>query len=748
MLSKIMNKRANKISHAPLMRARTRARLTTVADADASLHEDLLNEFQTHQIELEMQIEALHEVQAALEDLRNRYADLYDISPVGYLTLSLEGRIMEINLAGATLLGVDRSQLIGHPFIAFVAKEDCDRWHQQFMHVRQSCAIESFEFGLIPRSGCAISVQMNFQKDKPISVTGFISDITDRKIADQHLRIAAIAFESQEGMLVTDAATVIQRVNRAFTDITGYGADEAVGKTPSFLSSVHHDANFYASMWRSIKETEAWQGEVWDRRKNGAAYPVWLTVATVKDDLGEITNYVATLTDITKRKEAEEEINNLAFYDSLTRLPNRRLLFDRLNQCQASSARSGKFGALLLIDLDYFKTINDTHGHDVGDLLLQQVAKELSACVREGDTIARLGGDEFVVMFENLGGTAQDAATLTEAIAKKILSALQSTYRIGAVEYRSSASIGVTLFIGSQTSIDDLLKQAELAMYKSKEKGRNTLRFFDPVMQTIVRERAILEAELRKAIVGNQLLLHYQAQVTGTRVTGVEALVRWLHPQRGMLPPLDFIPLAEETGLILSLGNWVLETACIQLAAWASQPDLAHLMIAVNVSAKQIREPDFVAWLLATIVQTGAPPKNLKLELTESLLVDNVEDIIEKMTVLKGEGVGFSLDDFGTGYSSLSYLKRLPLDQLKIDQSFVSDVLVDPNDAAIARTIVALADALGLSVIAEGVETEAQKNFLALHGCHAYQGYLFSRPLPPEEFEAFVRSTRFSISNI
>ncbi len=711
-----------------------------VADAHAPLHEDLLHEFQTHQIELEMQIEALHEVQAALEDLRNRYADLYDISPVGYLTLNLDGRIMEINLAGARLLGVDRSQLIGHPFIVFVAKEDCDRWHQQFMRVRQSSAIESFEFGLVPRNGCAISVQMDFQKDKPISITGFISDITDRKIADQHLRIAAIAFESQEGMLVTDAATVIQRVNRAFTDITGYGADEAVGKMPGFLSSMHHDADFYASMWQSIKDTGAWQGELWDRRKNGEAYPVWLTIATVKDDLGEITNYVATLTDITKRKKAEEEINNLAFYDSLTRLPNRRLLFDRLSRCQASSARSGKYGALLLIDLDYFKTINDTHGHDVGDLLLQQVARELSDCVREGDTVARLGGDEFVVMFENLGGTAQDAATLTETIAKKILSTLQSTYRIGAVEYRSSASIGVTLFIGNQTSIDDLLKQAELAMYKSKEKGRNTLRFFDPVMQTIVRERAILEAELRKAIVGNQLLLYYQAQVTENRVTGVEALVRWLHPQRGMLPPLDFIPLAEETGLILSLGNWVLETACIQLAAWASQPELAHLTIAVNVSAKQIREPDFVARLLATVAQTGADPKNLKLELTESLLVDNVEDIIEKMTVLKETGVGFSLDDFGTGYSSLSYLKRLPLDQLKIDQSFVSDVLVDTNDAAIARTIVALADALGLSVIAEGVETEAQKHFLALHGCHAYQGYLFSRPLPLEELEAFVRS--------
>jgi len=441
-----------------------------------------------------------------------------------------------------------------------------------------------------------------------------------------------------------------------------------------------------------------------------------------------------------KSKSAEKEINSLAFYDPLTALPNRRLLFDRLKQCQVTGNRSEKYGALLLIDLDNFKLLNDTFGHDVGDQLLQQVAQKLTACIRESDTVARLGGDEFIVLLEELDSDLDEAAAMTEIVGEKLLASLKGSFQLGNIEHRSSASIGATLFMGNRTSIEELLKQADLAMYKSKEKGRNTLRFFDPVMQTIVLERIALETDLRKAIEENQLVLHYQAQVVGEgRVTGGEALVRWRHPERGMVPPLDFIHLAEDTGLILPLGNWVLETACDQLAIWASQPALAHLTIAVNVSAKQFREVDFVANVLAIVNRTGASPRMLKLELTESMLVDNVDDIIEKMYDLKAKGIGFSLDDFGTGYSSLSYLKRLPLDQLKIDQSFVRDILVDPADAAIAKTIITLANSLGISVIAEGVETDTQKNFLAREGCHAYQGYLFSRPLPIEDFEQFAR---------
>jgi diguanylate cyclase (GGDEF)-like protein len=444
--------------------------------------------------------------------------------------------------------------------------------------------------------------------------------------------------------------------------------------------------------------------------------------------------------EISRSMAAAEEINQLTNYDSLTLLPNRRLLLDRLKQALASSNRSHKYGVLLLIDLDNFKTLNDTLGHDFGDMLLQQVARRLVTSLREGDTVARLGGDEFVVMLEDLSENVQEAATQAEALGEKILATLNQPYQLSSYEYHSTSSIGVTLFTNHHESVDELLKQADLALYQAKAAGRNTLSFFDPEMQAVVTTRAALEAGLREAILNDQLLLHYQAQVTGERhLTGVEALVRWKHPQRGLVSPAEFIPVAEETGLILPLGNWVLETACSQLAGWATRTDMAHLSIAVNVSASQFHQADFVDQVLEVLHRTGANPQRLKLELTESLLVSNVEDIIAKMTELKRKGVGFSLDDFGTGYSSLSFLKRLPLDQLKIDQGFVRDILIDPNDAAIAKMVIVLAESLGLAVIAEGVETAAQRDFLARQGCHAYQGYLFSRPLPLEEFEAFAK---------
>jgi len=554
------------------------------------------------------------------------------------------------------------------------------------------------------------------------------------------LRIAAAAFESQESMMVTDANSVILRVNKAFTETTGYTAEEVVGRTPQLLYSDRHDADFYRSMWETINRTGGWRGEMWDRRKNGEVYPKWLTITAVKGDDGAVTNYIGTHTDITERKQAEENINKLAFFDQLTGLPNRTLLLDRLNRTSASSTRSGKYGALILIDLDNFKTLNDTLGHDMGDLLLQLVSQRLTECVRDEDTVARLGGDEFVVMLVNLNQVDEVAANEAKAVCEKILLSLNQTYHLKQNVCHSTPSIGATLFKGQDISIDDLLKQADLAMYESKEAGRNTINFFDPVMQAIVIARAALEAGLRTAITHKQFLLYYQPQIAGEgRIIGAEALIRWQHPQRGMVSPAEFIPLAEATGLILQVGQWVLETACTQLAEWASQPGFTNLTLSVNVSAHQFRQPDFINQVLEVLNKTGANPQRLKLELTESLLVKNVDDIIEKMFALKAKGVGFSLDDFGTGYSSLSYLKRMPLDQLKIDQSFVRDVLIDPNDAAIARTVVALAQNLGLGVIAEGVETEEQLKFLASIGCHTYQGYFFSRPQPIDEFQNFVR---------
>jgi diguanylate cyclase (GGDEF)-like protein/PAS domain S-box-containing protein len=474
------------------------------------------------------------------------------------------------------------------------------------------------------------------------------------------------------------------------------------------------------------------------RHKDGSNVTVLATTFAIPGDAGH-SNFVCMDVDITERILAEGKIHELAFYDQLTSLPNRTLLLDRLRQAMAASSRSQCYCALLFIDLDNFKTLNDTLGHDIGDDLLKQVAQRLLHSVREGDTVARLGGDEFVVVLAGLSTDKDLAASAIETASKKILAVFDRSYQLGEISQRSTASVGVTLFQGDKVNTDDLMKQADLAMYRSKDSGRNTWHFFDPAMESNLKERAALEDDLRHGLDDHQLLLHYQAQVDANdKVTGAEVLMRWLHPRRGMVSPGDFIPLAETTGLILPMGQWVLKTACMQLASWATRPERADLTIAVNVSAHQFRHADFVNQVLDVLRQTGANPQRLKLELTESLLVSNVEQVIAKMSALRACGVRFSLDDFGTGYSSLSYLKRLPLDQLKIDQSFVRDVLTDHNDASIARTVVALAHNLGLGVIAEGVETSGQRDFLAQAGCLNYQGYFFSRPLPIDGFEAFL----------
>ena len=474
--------------------------------------------------------------------------------------------------------------------------------------------------------------------------------------------------------------------------------------------------------------------------QSGRTLTLLSTKLPLRHDDGSIYALCGISTDISARKLAEDEIRQLAFFDPLTHLPNRRLLLDRIEQALAASLRHQHQGALLYIDLDHFKDLNDTLGHDFGDLLLRQVAQRLAACVRDEDTIARLGGDEFVVMLTGLDDNAEDAASQAEMIADKLLCTFAQPFDLAGTAHRCTASIGVTLFSDRQSNIEDLLKRADLSMYEAKAAGRNTLRFFDPKMQTAVNQRVALEADLCEAIERGELQLYYQPQMgANDRLCGGEVLLRWQHPRRGLVMPGEFIALAEQTGLILALGRWVLRTTCAQLARWSSLPEMAGITLAVNVSARQFHQRDFVAQVLAALGESGADPRRLKIELTETLRIDNIEDGSSKMTARKSHGVGFSLDDFGTGYSSLAYLKRMPIDQLKIDQGFVRDVLIDPNDAAIAKMIVALADSLGLEVIAEGVETEAQRDFLAMHGCHSYQGYFFSRPLPLASFESYVR---------
>jgi diguanylate cyclase (GGDEF)-like protein/PAS domain S-box-containing protein len=568
---------------------------------------------------------------------------------------------------------------------------------------------------------------------------GWFYDVTDLRHAERELRIAAQAFETQEGIVVTDERGVIIRVNNSFTQMTGYSVEEAVGKKIPALKSGLQQIDFYRNLLRLLLRNKFWQGEMWSKRKNGEVYPEWVTITAVLSEDGKTNNYVAIFSDITERKRTEQQIHQLAFYDPLTNLPNRRLLMDRLQQAFAVSARTGQHGALIFMDLDHFKTLNDTQGHDIGDLLLVEVAKRTSERVRQGDTVARLGGDEFVVVLERLSKNPQEAAAQAELVVEKIRSTLCEAYQLNEITHYSTPSIGIALFLGQQEKIDNLLKHADAAMYQAKAAGRNTIRFYDPTMQAALERRIAMEAELRLAVERGQFELFYQVQVdTQRRPVGVEVLLRWHHHERGLVSPTEFIPLAEETGLIVPIGRWALQAACAQLTLWQSHPLTRHLTLAVNVSAKQFRQTGFVAQMQQILKDSGANPALLKLELTESTVLADVEEAIGKMHELKSLGVTFSMDDFGTGYSSLSYLKRLPLDQIKIDQSFVRDIATDQNDAAIVQTIIAMSDALGLNVIAEGVETEVQLEFLELRGCQTFQGYLFSKPIPLRALEQLV----------
>ncbi|MGY4879438.1 EAL domain-containing protein [Vreelandella aquamarina] len=563
-----------------------------------------------------------------------------------------------------------------------------------------------------------------------------------RAQAQQHqaeLRIAATAFQSHLGMVITDAQGRIIKVNDTFTQITGYREDEVLGENPSMFSSGRHNAAFYKALWSRVAEKGSWEGEIWNRRKNGQVFPEWLTISAVKDNEDRLTHYVATLSDISERKTAEQEIHQLAFYDPLTGLANRRLFLDRMEATIKDIERQSKQGALLFIDLDNFKQVNDTLGHYAGDQLLQRMARELTEVLRDTDTLARLGGDEFAVLIENLGENIDHTVRLAESIAHKLMIAIRRPVEMDNETVLVTGSIGITLLDGSVDGVEGYLQQADMALFQAKEAGRDTLSFFDPAMQAALISRARLETDLRLALANHQWRLVYQPQVDRHgMLIGVEALLRWHHPRRGTISPADFIPLLESTRLINEVGSWVLETACQQLVEWQKRPETAHLNMAVNISPVQFREDSFVPKVLAILRRTGAPADKLKLEVTETLFVDARDDARRKMAYLRNQGVRFSLDDFGTGYSSLAYLAHLPLDQLKIDQSFVREVLDSEANAAIVASTIALAKTLELSVIAEGVETEAQQIWLAEHGCQAYQGYLFGRPMDAAEIEALV----------
>ncbi|MBB5021174.1 EAL domain-containing protein [Desulfurispira natronophila] len=695
-----------------------------------------------------LDITELKEAEEALQQSERRYRDLSELLPLAVFEADAQARLTYVNQAAFKMFGYTQHDLEQGIFIPqTIAPEDHERLQKNMHNLVAKQSEQSNIYTAVRKDGTPFIVRVYVtaivEENRLQGFRGILLDITDQVEAQTQLRIAAVAFESQEAMMVTDANANILQVNQAFSETTGYSAEEVIGKNPRFLQSGYHDETFYEKMWQSITETGMWQGEIWDQRKNGEVFPKWLTISAVRDDQGHVTHYVGSHFDITERKRAEEKIAELAYFDQLTGVPNRTLFNDRIHQAMMASNRSGVYGALLFIDLDNFKTLNDTLGHDTGDDLLKQVARRLTSCVRGEDTVARLGGDEFLVMIANLSDDKTEAANNAELIAEKILTTLNAPYDLSGMTHHSTQSIGVTLFHGDSTPIDELMKQADMAMYKAKASGRDAIRFFDPEMEIAIANRSALEKDLRTAIQEDELELHYQPQIEeGETIIGAEALARWTHPQRGRVSPGEFIPLAEESGLILPLGKWVIQESCRQLARWQQQPELANLTLAINVSPRQFREHSFVEEVLQALAETKADPDKLKIELTESLLVENVEEIVLKMQRLRSHGVHFSLDDFGTGYSSLVYLKKLPLDQLKIDQSFVRDILVDSNDATIAKTIVALSESFGLNVLAEGVEEEAQRQFLLNVGCSTYQGYLFSPPLPVADFEEYVKRHR------
>lgn len=696
-------------------------------------------------------ITAIKHAEREVAERESLLKQIFDTSSVAIFLVDKAGIIVHANQRMAEMFGCPLPQLIGSTYTSHVHPSERISGQQQMLALlnssitsvdleRRYWRADGSEFWGHLTGKRFLDVQGN-----EMGLVGVIADISQRRKIEDELRIAATTFQIQDGLVVTNAAGVIVRVNAAFSEVSGYSQEEAIGQTPAILHSGEHEDSFYREMWATLLSEGKWQGEIWNRRKNGEIFPEWLTITAVRDADNRISHYVGAYRDITEHKAAEEAIRNLAFYDPLTTLPNRRLLLDRLHQGMAASSRNGLHGALIFIDLDNFKTLNDTLGHDLGDLLLVEVSKRLQHSVREGDTVARLGGDEFVIMLAGLHPAVEEAVAQAEAVGHNIIQTLNPPFHLGKHELRSTPSIGITLFKGNTHSVDELLKRADLAMYQAKAAGRNTLRFFDPAMQASINARMVMENELYRAIEAGEFALHYQPQLDmAGHICGVEALIRWQNPKRGMVSPAEFIPVAEETGQILPIGHWVLMQACEQLLAWRDNPLTAQLSISVNVSAKQFRLPMFVDEVRNLIRHTGIDPTRLKLELTESMLLIDVNDAIVKMTALQGLGLSFALDDFGTGYSSLAYLKKLPLDQVKIDQSFVRDVLTDPNDTAICRAVIALGKSLGLAVIAEGVETTSQRDFLLAEGCDFAQGYLFAKPMPAVELIGWLQRPQSS----
>jgi diguanylate cyclase (GGDEF)-like protein/PAS domain S-box-containing protein len=681
----------------------------------------------------------------ALQNSENYLRAIFNATPDAMLISDEQGIITMVNQQAERLLGYPIDELVGLSIEVLVPGRY--RANHQELRTQFASAAVARPMGAgrtvqaRRKDGSFFDADISvspIKTDQGLFFASALRDVTLRKQADAHLRIAAIAFESNEPMVITDANNIILQVNQAFTKSTGYTKEEAVGQKINLLKSGRHGDAFYAAMWETIQRTGTWQGEIWDRRKNGEIYPKWLIISVVKGDDGSATHYVGTHIDITERKAAEEQIKQLAFYDPLTQLPNRRLLQERLKHGIDVERRDGKQLALLMLDLDRFKAVNDSMGHLAGDELLQQVAERITSRLRDVDMVARLGGDEFIVLLEDIAHP-EDAAR----VAENIIADLSKPFCVEQGEdILISASIGISLYPQHGGTPELLMDHADAALYQAKDAGRSCFAYFSEDLTIAARERIALESRLRRAIEQQDLRIFYQPQVdiASGRIVGAEALVRWQDPAEGLIPPIRFIPIAEETGLILAIGEWVLRETCRQGRQWLDE-GLPPLTLAVNVSPQQFRRSDICDLVARVLSDTGFPANQLELEITESGLMENQSNATEILNCLRDQGIRLAIDDFGTGYSSLAYLKHFPLDLLKIDKSFIDDIPHLQDDMEIASTIIAMGHILGFKVLAEGVETPEQLAFLQEKGCDMYQGYIKSSPIPAEEFAELLSQT-------
>lgn len=680
-----------------------------------------------------------------LSESRSQMETLINALPDPVWLKDTQGVFQACNRAFERMLGATAGEILGKTDYDFLSPELADFFRQKD---REAIAADEPRVNeeWLPHAEKGQSILLETIKTalpgvsgRPIGVLGIGRDMTERKRAEENLHLMSRVFSnSGEAILIADANNRILAVNREFTRLTGYSEEEAIGKDPRFLSSGNTPREVYQEMWATLARNDYWQGELWDRRKSGEPYPKRLSISVVKDSAGQIVNYIGSFEDITDRKAAEDKIRHLAHHDPLTGLPNRFSLYERIEQGMAFARRFEKSLAVMLIDLDRFKQINDTLGHNAGDQLLVQVAKRLQRSVRDSDIVARLGGDEFVVVLSGIT-TQADAAE----IAGKIVEHVAAPYSIAGNELRTSPSIGICLYPEDAAETSELIKNADIAMYHAKATGRCNYQFYTEQMRTDVAQRVTAEHELAIALEQGQFVLHYQPQVAldSGKVIGVEALVRWQHPSRGLIYPGDFIALAEETRLIIPLGQWVLEQACQQLSQWHAA-GLGDLHMSVNLSALQFQDNNLPALIRQVVAQSGLSASHLQLEITESMAMRDPEENIVMMKALTDIGVKLVLDDFGTGYSSLAYLKLFPISTVKIDRSFVKDVDTDENDAAICEITMLLARKLGMQVVAEGVETDAQLGFMAGIGCQRIQGYLFSKPITAESIAGFIGGFR------